>query len=491
MYNFLKKFDGTGRKPRPQQKEALEWLSENWDMSKIDVISAPVGSGKSSIARAVQMVTGAHVITPSNILVSQYHDDFPNVNVLKGKTHYQCTFSGLTCADWQDSLEQKACATCPYVACKSAALKSEPTFFNPISLYYTTRHADWTPPNVLIVDEAHQLSSMILMLTGTRLRKSVYKFDERVNNELFLIEFLKDTGRKLKKLADLYAKNNDFKKMSEVSKEYESINMTRRGLEENAQNYAIWLEDGKYHGKRETFLNIKPIQPPKFVTQRLLAANKLILMSGTILPLDVSDLLGDQPYRFLDLSSPIPKEARPVYYKPVNYQMNWQTDPKKIVASIEEVLQANPDQNTIIHVPYSMSAKLLPHFKRPILHNTAETKDAVLAEFKRSGGVLLAAGMAEGIDLKDGLCRLNIIPKMSFPNMKDHVVSKRMKLEDGNDWFESQTLKTLMQQVGRSTRGVEDFSKTYVLDPSFARLFRNQKSKLPESFKSSIIWTKE
>ncbi len=491
MINFLRKFDGTGRTPRQVQVDALNWLADGWETSRIDVIQAPVGAGKSAIARAIQIATGAHIITPSNILVNQYHGDFPDVNVLKGKTHYDCRFSGLNCSEWQDALEQKPCEGCPYTTCKKAALKGEPTFFNPISLYYTTRHLDWNPPKVLVVDEAHQLGSMILMLTGTRLRKSVYKFDERATNEIFLVEFLRETGRKLKKLADMYAAQNDFKKMSEVSKEYESVTLTRRGLEEDAQNYAIWMEDGLYRGKREVFLNIKPIQPPKFVVNRLMQADKIILMSGTILPMDVKDLIGEDPYRYLDLPSPIPVAARQVYARPVTYPMNFQTDPKKIVASIEEVLKAHEGQNTIIHASYALSRNLAPNFKRPILYNTAETKDAVLDQFKREGGVLLAAGMAEGIDLKGDLCRLNIIPKLMYPNMMDAVVKKRMSLADGKEWFDLQTLKTLMQQIGRSSRSETDFSKTYVLDPQFSRLLVKYKNQLPKSFVESIVWNRK
>jgi Rad3-related DNA helicase len=255
--NFLRKFDGTGRAPRQQQRDAMEWLAKGWEQSKIDVINAPVGSGKSAIARAIQLATGAPVITPSNVLVNQYHDDYPTVNILKGKAHYQCKM-GLTCHEWQNTLEQKPCEGCPYSTCKRAALDSKPTFFNPISLYYTTRHEDWTPPDVIVVDEAHQLGSMISMLTGTRLRQSLYKFDDRCVNELFLVDFLKDAERKLRKVATQYQKAQDFKKVSEITREYESCAMTRRGLEENGQNYAIWMEKGLYRGKRETFLNIKP-----------------------------------------------------------------------------------------------------------------------------------------------------------------------------------------------------------------------------------------
>jgi Rad3-related DNA helicase len=99
--------------------------------------------------------------------------------------------------------------------------------------------------------------------------------------------------------------------------------------------------------------------------------------------------------------------------------------------------------------------------------------------------------MAEGIDLKGDLCRVNIIPKLNWPDLNDEVVKKRRSLADGQEWYAMQTLKTLMQQVGRSTRSQEDYSATYILDPMFSRMVNQYKHKLPKSFTESIVWQRE
>lgn len=490
MIDFLKNFDGTSRKPRQVQIDALEWLANDWHKHKISVISAPVGSGKSALARAIQISTTAGIITPSNLLIRQYRETYPSVNYLMGKTHYTCN-SGLSCKDWIDVLDQPACSNCPYTTCRSEASKGSATFFNPMSFYYLFSKERPKESNTLVIDEAHQLSSMILMLCGTRISKSKFGFNKNCLNELYLIQWLKDHERRLKKLTDQYTSQGKFDRVIELVDDYEHIYLTRRGLEEDAQNYAIWTSEGKLYGRKDTFLNIKPIRPPRFITRRILSANHLIFMSGTISPIDMQDLLPDTPYRYLDLPSPIPAAQRPIYYRPTSYPMNWQTDPKLIAASIEEIIKLNPGQNTIIHVTYSMVKQLLPHFKIPILHNTAENKDAVLAEFKSKGGVLLAGGMAEGIDLPGALCRINIIPKLAYPDLKDPVVQKRKALEDGDDWYNLQTLNKLVQQAGRSTRTVDDYSKTYILDPGFVWRFKKYRDKLPKSFVESIVWNKE
>lgn len=486
MVDFLKHFDGSSRKPRPIQKEVLEWLADNWH-HKVLAMNAPVALGKSAIAQAVSLVTGAHVITPSNLLIDQYTATYPKKNFLKGKAHYNCT-TGYSCHDWTATLDQKACTDCPYVACKTRALK-EPSFFNPMSLYYLTQAEGWEDPPVIVVDEAHTLPSMILLLCGSKLRHSMYKFPESVTNMVYLSRWLQEQIKKLSTLAVYYKTNPT--RFQEITRELEQIKMTLRGLDESPENYAVWIEDGRYRGRPDRYLNIKPIRPPRFVVNRLLRAKKLVLMSGTLMQSDIKDLVGDEYVHFLDAPSPIPKDNRPVYFRPAPFRMNWEADPRKIVAEIEKVLAINPNVNTIIHTTYSMSKKLAPHFTRPIIVNDSANKAEKLEYFKSKGGVFLASGCAEGIDLKGDVCRLNIVAKLPFPDLKDPIVAKRKALQDGDEWYALETLKTVIQACGRSTRDVDDWSKTYILDPNFSRLFNQYKHKLPQSFVESVVWTLE
>jgi Rad3-related DNA helicase len=483
MVDFLKYFDGTSRVPRPVQKDVLEWFAENW---KHPILAGnfPVALGKSALAQAISLVTGAHVITPSNLLIDQYAASYPKKNFLKGKTHYNCS-SGYSCHDWTNTLEQKACQDCPYTVCKQRAL-TQPTFFNPMSLYYLTQAEGWEDPNVLIVDEAHTLPSMLLLLCGSRLRYSMFKFPETVTNTVFLGRWLQDQIKKLSALAIYYKAQPT--RFAEITRELEQIRMTLRGLEEAPENYAVWIDSGKYRGRPDRYLNIKPIRPPRFVVDKLLRAKKLILMSGTLMQSDILDLVGDRHVKFLDAPSPIPKENRPVYFKPAPFRMNWEADPRKIVGEIEKILAANLGLNTLVHTTYSMSKKLAPHFSGPVIVNDSTNKIEKLDFFKQHGGVFLASGCAEGIDLKGDLCRLNIIPKLPFPDLKDPIVAKRKALQDGDDWYALETLKVVIQACGRSTRDPDDFSKTYILDGNFSRLIRQYKDKLPKSFVESIVW---
>jgi len=482
--NFLPKFDGTGRKPRNVQVDALSWLSDNWDKSSAFAISAPVAIGKSALAKSISIATGAHIITPTNILISQYSSTYPASNYLKGKTHYMCS-PQMSCYEWVDECEQKPCESCPYVQSKKRA-ENEPTFFNPMSYWFYTFTENYTPPQVLVVDEAHTLISSLLMICGMRLRFSEYRFPKGCNDELTLVRWLDKTIEGLDKLRAAY--KSDRKKYTEISKARSQMKLTVEGLRSEPESYAIWSEEGKWRGQKETFLNIKPLKVPEYISKRMLACEKLVLMSGTLLETTVKELIGLRPYLFKDLPSPIDKERRQVVYAPVSYKMNWETKPSDIAASITSILKKHDGQNTIVHVSYDMSVKLKPFLAGTVLTNTPETKDEMLSTFKEKGGIFLASGCAEGIDLKGDLARINIIPKLLFPNLNDPVVKKRMALADGQEWYALVTLQTLIQQTGRTTRDVDDYSTTYILDPGLSRLYSRWKHKLPAYFKESIQW---
>lgn len=484
---FLETGDGSGRAPRPVQVTALRWLEDNWHAADVFVLNVPVGGGKSYIAETVKRTTGGHVLTPTNLLIDQYIDTYAGANFLKGKDHYNCK-SGLTCADWVDTCEMEPCADCPYQEAKARAT-TESTFFNPMSYWYFGYQNEGAvlPPS-LVVDEAHGLASFLSMLAGVRLRRSEYAFPATATHEVALCLWLSETADRLRKLRDAYRGNR--REYLRISQEIKQLDATRRGVEEAPENYAIWIESGHYRGKVETYLNVKPVVLPRYIADRALAAQKVVLLSGTLPETDVRELVGDRPYLYLDLPSPIPVERRRVFADPVDFRLNYETPPAKLAAAIQQSVESAPGAPaTLVHVSYDLGKKLRPHLPKAWHANaTADQKEAQLEAFKRDGGVFLAAGCAEGLDLKGDLCRHNIIPKLIYPNLGDPVVKKRRAMADGEEWYAVRTLTTLIQQAGRSTRSEADWSVTRVRDPNFARLYSRWKHKLPASFREAVVW---
>lgn len=492
MTDFLQHFDGSGRTPRKVQRDGLQWLAAGWHhpTASMHALSLPVGAGKSAVARAIQIAENASIVIPSNILMDQYTNEYRGVNYLKGKIHYTCHYAGISCHEWVNVSQQKACDRCPYIESRNRALCGAPTFYNPMSLYYLQKYNPDLFPQVLVIDEAHQLPQMVSLLSGVRLRQSDYRFDTSILNEVHIQELLKRQLESLDKLASRYREIKDTERVAECTEISSSLGLTLQGLKEEPQNYAYWFERGIYRRKPEVFLNVRPIRPPAFIMNRLLKSQRLVVMSGTLLRTDLDELSLGKKYRYLDLPSPIPKERRPILYRPVSYKMNVGTDPADIAASIDRVLDEFPARNTIIHTTYDRSKKIAKHLKRPPLVNTPENKAFVVEQFKREGGTFLASGCAEGLDLRDDICRLNIIPHLMRPSMVDPVVAKRKALPDGDRWFALETIKTTIQQYGRSTRHESDRSITVILDPNFGEIVGRYAADIPKYFREAIRWTK-
>lgn len=492
LLHFPKREDGSGRPPKPTQVKVADYLEEVWDKANVHALQLPTGVGKSWLCRMVQENKGALVIVPSNILMDDtYTKVYPDVNALKGKTHYNChTHTGLDCADASQLNDgKKACPGCPYGEARRRAIYGEPTFFNPMSLFYLQKDERYKRPDVIVIDEAHQLRDMLLLISGKQFRRSKYQFPE-TTNELEIIQWMQAQLRTLHKLFNRAIDDEvkDAKVIEELSREIESVANTLKGLEENSQNYAIYISDGTFRNKAERYLNVVPLEPPRFLVNALLDCNKLVLMSATLPRSDIETLIKGEPYTYLDMPSPIDKSRRTIYYNPTKFPMNFKTEPVNIVRHIERIIADHPGLNTIIHVSYGWAQRLAPHFTIPILTHTAENKAQALEVFKQRGGVFLASGFAEGVDLKGKLCELNIIPMIIKLNPYDPAVKKRMAWGNGRKWYDMEAIKTLVQQVGRSTRGETDRSKIVVCDPAFPTLLLNNKQDVPMSFYEAVDW---
>jgi len=230
------------------------------------------------------------------------------------------------------------------------------------------------------------------------------------------------------------------------------------------------------------------VKLPKSIVKKAFGNARLILLSATLFKPDLAELLQDEAYEYLDLPSPISVDSRPVYFQPTPFKINYLTDPADIAVEIEAILAKYQRVNTLVHLPYSIAHKVAAHMSTPVITHTKEDKDEKLKRWLISGGVFVGSGLYEGLDLKGDLCRLNIIVKIPYPNLGDVLVTKRKALKDGDLWYAAESLKAVVQSVGRSTRGEDDYSDTWIMDPSFAGLVARNAHWLPFSFTSSIIW---
>lgn len=507
--------DGTSRKPRAVQLEALQWLDDNWDEAKFKVLQKPVGAGKSWLAKAIQNATGGAIITPSNLLIRQYQDTYKSTNDLMGRKHYTCTlYSGASCEDVKDTglhintttgTMGGYCDNCVYSCKRDKALAGEPTFFNPMSFIYLNMQKGGEDSKAeyhetIIVDEAHQLVSMLLMMTGHKFWASQTALPNAVTNELQIIKWFDEVTPKLRQQQRVYTlalakveKKSDkadlTKRLTEIDETIVAISNIRYGLKTEPQNFAWERGETTRYRQKDQFFSIRPIRVPNYTLKLLFGrARHVVLMSGTMLKTDIEELTAGSSHVFADFKSPIPADRRLIHHEPTPYQINRDTNPQQLAKDILKKCKENPG-NTIIHVTYEWSRKLQPFMPPGVLFNTAESKDKTLETFKKNGGIWLASGCAEGIDLPDDLCRTNIVAVLAYPNLGDPIVQKRKALVDGDLWYKLETLKSVIQAAGRSTRHETDYSKTIIMPPAFKWVARSVWSHLPTSFTDAIRWS--
>lgn len=481
--------DGTGRDLRPVQmfiKNALQraWKADNRPI----VIQASVGSGKSLIARMIQLELGGAIVTPQNTLLRQYVADYPELNYWWGKHNFKCheNSSNQSCGYLVDELGFAPCSGCKFAKNKSAALNGQPTIFNPLSLYYLfKKYPEGAKYRVIVVDEAHAVLSMIMNMSGKDIQLDGHPEPEQLLKGYNLVPWLKRKAEYAQGQMNAYAVSGEQEAFERWEKRYMRLLPIIEGVENDEASYLISITEDREK------VSIKPIEAPQSIIKSLFGDSRLILMSGTMFEPDVKELLGHTDYHLISAPNPIPSENRKIIFKPTSYKINFECDRADVAQDIELIIDKYAKgKRTIVHVPYSWAEDIAAGMSRKVITHNADNKQEALEEFKNTeGAVLIASGMAEGIDLKGDLCRLNIIPKILWPNMNDqYVMKKRGKSKRGDIWYELEALKTVIQQSGRTTRGADDWSITVVMDPTFPGLVVRQKKFLPSGFLDAIVW---
>lgn len=414
-------------------------------------------------------------MTISNALLGQYTSTYPEVNVLKGADAWKCPEMKMTCGERNEVLGGY-CGTCPYKRGREHFMEGKPTFTNPAAYYYTSMAKDWEKPDVVIIDEAHQLLDF---LTG-------------MNDEFWPLgwEGLTETtdpfklvswARKRESFHLKQAKTGTAAKSAAIALRFKRIAFM---LEECQNDIAITIATQRFKRTMTKGVRVIQVRPSEAVVRKFMGKKKTILMSATLLPSDVKDFNLNKRSIFKEFPNPIPVENRPVYIDHIPGHKGAATDPQAIVNWILRQKEKYPG-NCIVHVTYALAAKLAPFFQDAIT-NTPETKIEAISEFKRKGGLFLAAGCAEGVDLPYDECRLNLIPVLYRDNFGADVVQKRLAEPNGRKNYDLKTIRTTIQQVGRSNRAADDSSVAVVGDMGLRLLLSRYRQEISPDFARSV-----
>jgi ATP-dependent DNA helicase DinG len=248
-------------------------------------------------------------------------------------------------------------------------------------------------------------------------------------------------------------------------------------------------------------VDLKPLDPSKYIRTILEKCSKTLIMSATILNhKSFEKNLGldseENKTKFIQIQSDFPVENRPIFPLSVEY-LNFSNLQKidvktKISRAIDNIMHVHRNDKGIIHTSsYEQLAFIRENLskmnsRRLILTDPEIDRDEVIKEHieSRKPTVLISPSLHTGLDLKDHLSRFQIITKVPYPNIADKWTSEKRKIN--KEWYYWQTALRLVQAYGRSIRSKEDWARTYVLDSAFNYFVKVNSNILPKWFLSAI-----
>lgn len=476
------------KEPRQGQVEILLELQRVWDNVDVVIINAPVALGKSAIAYTIASWTGdATIITPNNLLKSQYVKEYPTLHVINKKADYWCETTDQTVESRYKKVNPKKqycwsalnCPGCDGYRAMRDGIETEPVILGNYYGYlgYTESGSQ---RKTLIIDEAHNLTGMLRELAGHKFWQFDWKYSPRMRSRVEMMEWAES-------LTD------------EDLAQSGAIRLFKEQILSETPSYLFQMSK-EYHGQKDATLQVLKMLPvdTRGLTEgsRLLwplpAVCKVVLMSATISQFDI-DAFGLQHKRvhYIEADSPIPASRRPVIVPSSGRNMARKHQPESLpyfTEFVKSIAALNPDTKGLLHVPYNLAADLRPYlaFDPRYMWHDRKDKLAQYEAFRASPdpSILVASGMYEGIDLPDDLCRWQIIAKIPYPSLADPAL--RWMATRSNKWYAWQSIKDTLQASGRVCRHPDDYGETYIFDSCFLRLYERNTDMFPVWFREAV-----
>lgn len=523
-------------KPREQQERAIcKVLEEFKKGKKYAVIDCGTGVGKSAIgltiARSIinnseyegTFDDGAYFLTTQKILQDQYEKDFSKSTglvSLYSSSNYSCKNDKMTsCKEIQSGLRSNSlpkkfsnCSyECIYKKKKKDFIDHDLGITN-FSYFLTEKNYSQKVPNkkVLIIDEAHnlenELSRFVEISISTYFSERILKLKvpKDLNTQFKVYKWIKEVyypavsskksfiEKQLEKFGITSSKLEEFQK---ITKNFDMLSSHEKKILQfislyDKENWVFDIEEKQSSGKRFVF---KPIDVSFYAKQYLLDyADYIIFMSATIISHEGFSLTLGLPFdKIVSIKedSPFPVKNSPIIFSGCGSMSfkNLQETMPNMIKSIDAILDNHSEEKGIIHthsikITEIIKQKISKKHKSRILIAFGSDRDKVLKKHMNSKKptVLLSPSMSEGVDLKGDLSKFQILCKVPFPYLGDKVTKKKMN--KWSWWYNTQTVRTIIQSVGRSIRSEDDTAVTYILDDDWKRLKSKSKNLFPERF---------
>jgi Rad3-related DNA helicase len=276
----------------------------------------------------------------------------------------------------------------------------------------------------------------------------------------------------------------------------EDLRRLAAGLEGGGWVYES--ETGKMPDARRPIV-FKPVRVDKVAPGALWKhGKKWLCMSATIIsPDELAEGLGLErdDWASVAVDSAFGKERRPVVVKPIadmtlkNKEEAWPV----VANAIRGLLVRYPRENVLVHtVSYELTRYLEEKLgvvckaqgRSLLAYLDPSQREEMLASFKIAGwggkgAVMLAASFDRGIDLPAEECRVVVVAKCPFPYLGDKQVRARLHSKGGQLWYDTQTIRSLVQMTGRGMRSADDWCVSVILDKQFMKIWKEKRRLLP------------
>lgn len=519
---------------RDNQFETIQYLSGVKD-GRVVILSAPTGSGKTSLSKAMAKYGGVTTLVKTKGLQVENYGKTYEFDVLFGRGNYDCIHpekEPMARADaclYEDRMQEcDLFSQCPYVMQKHLVQESMVRSLN-YSYFLTAswpRESDYAT-KYLFLDECHNLPDETLEFVsctikeGDRIKWRLPEFPSVYDSSKDSVEacrkwlsraaaILYKTAAELKKEKDAHSKAKRSKAIRLMSKFYH----TSEAIEAAPTDWysRSGLRALEFNGNKIPGMVVKPLTARHHFGRLFLGMYpRTVLMSATVgNHMDFAEELGIDPaaYDFHQIPNSWPPESRPVHVADVPSMGQKATESmrQKQAETMAKAINDLPgDWSGIIHVTswnqaWDVRKRLVKAGVKSgrlfIPDRGGTNKQIEQWNYVRDGGegmLVITPSMNAGVDLqKERICIIAKVP-WGFTSPGTYDDERRRY---SNKFYRWQTASDLEQRCGRTRRGKsEDYDDSFsirgyvgIFDGSFQRMGLGKSCSL--DFVDSLVFDK-